>query len=239
MFILSSPQIHDADQRKKWSVHDRQRQHNLPHSEPRVSFPEGSTCPLIEYSAGWGKLLFLVILLFNVLCSAIFSWCFLKILHVEPFLLCFPPFIYNLVTFPSYPCCSVSQVIDISCRTLGARRVSDSRACQRQENDHPCPGEMANEMFYTFSATVDFLFHTVLLCKAQQWAPQGGGGGWWLISPCNTRLRLLLACLCGLGHTGPSSPQQQVHMHESLSHSLTENTGKEIAACSCSQLRFD
>lgn len=35
------------------------------------------------------------------------------------------------------------------------------------------------------------------------------------------------------------SPQHQVHMCESLSRSRTENIGKEIAACSRSQLRFD
>lgn len=59
-----------------------------------------------------------------------------------------------------------------------------------------------------------------------------------LSSPCNTRLRLLLACLGCLGHTGASTPQQQVQMYESLSDSLTENIVKEIAACSCYQPRI-
>lgn len=75
------PQVHDVDQWKKWSVHDRQRQHDLPHSEPRVSLPEGSTCPFIKYSIGWGKSLFFLILIFlldcYLLCHACFSCRFL------------------------------------------------------------------------------------------------------------------------------------------------------------------
>lgn len=49
-----------------------------------------------------------------------------------------------------------------------------------------------------------------------------------LSSPCNTGLRLLLACLCCSGHRGASSfQQQQVQTPESLSLSLTENTGMD------------
>lgn len=59
-----------------------------------------------------------------------------------------------------------------------------------------------------------------------------------LSSPCNTRLRLLLLCLCCLGRMGASTPQQQANMYESLSDFLTENIVKEIAAWSCCQLRI-
>lgn len=64
-------QVHDADQRKKWSIHGRQRQLDLPHSEPRVSFPEGSTRPLSKYSVGRGELSFLLIL---VICCVMLAF---------------------------------------------------------------------------------------------------------------------------------------------------------------------
>lgn len=73
-YIMVHPlllQVHDVDQRKKWSVHGRQRQRDLPHSEPRVSFPEGSTCPLIKYPTGWGELLFFLMLVFLLDCNVL------------------------------------------------------------------------------------------------------------------------------------------------------------------------
>lgn len=141
-------QVHDVDQREKWSLHDRQRQLHLPHSEPRVSFPKGPTCPLIKHSIGWGELLFFLICVFlldcNVLCHASFSCCFLKIHKVTCFSVDWnympPPSISRLVTFPILPLlCSLAdnwhQLPNL--RWENSMFQSDGRACPRRLTGKP------------------------------------------------------------------------------------------------------
>lgn len=143
-------QVHDVDQREKWSIHDRQRQLCLPHSKPWVSFPEGSTRPFIKYSAGWGKLLcFLLDFLIHCVMQTSVSW-------PVPFLTgpLSPP---QSPAFHSLPAPSVlSHIIDKGCKTLGERTACFRPSAQPVKdiwlkNDRSCPNNKKKELMISFT----------------------------------------------------------------------------------------
>lgn len=138
------------------------------------------------------------------------------------------PSISNLLIFPVCPCCAFLQIIDIGCQTLGERTAcfhhqqSLSKTSDRKRIIHALEKKLM-KCFTLFLSLLPLCSTPSCVVMYSSVLPGVAAGVGDLSSPCNTRLRLLLACLCCLGHTGASTPQQQVHMHESLSDALTKN----------------
>lgn len=115
------------------------------------------------------------------------------------------------------------------------------RACQRLLTGKRIITVLKKKLmkcFTLFLLLLSLCSTTELCCSAQRWAPQGGGEGRDLSSSCNFRLRLFFywhvrSHRCRLSASSRCTCVSHCHTL------LSENIGKEIAACSCCQLRFD